>query len=107
MKTDVSKYTTRDAHLVRLDASDEDRAEAAKYALYCADVHESYGYATIVSIAISLLTGAKLTFQIDGQKICSGLVAGAMERTNAIFDREPGHMMPADLAKYYTVSPPS
>jgi hypothetical protein len=38
--------------------------------------------------------------------ICSGLTARCQERTNAIFNRTPSHIMPADLAKYYGVEPP-
>jgi hypothetical protein len=38
---------------------------------------------------------------VDGTEICSGLVARGEERTRAIFSREPSHVMPADLAKYY------
>lgn len=60
-----------------------------------------------MSIAYSLLTGGKFTFGLEGQAICSGLVARAMERTGAIFNRTPSHIMPADLAKYYKVEPPS
>lgn len=60
----------------------------------------------IISIAISLLFGGKFTFGFDGQFICSGLVARSLERTNAIFDRSPSHIMPADLAKYFRVTPP-
>jgi hypothetical protein len=61
----------------------------------------------IVSIALSLITGGKFTFGFDGQAICSGLVARALERTNAIFNRDPEHIMPADLAKYFNVQPPA
>jgi hypothetical protein len=32
-------------------------------------------------------------------------VARALERTDAIFDREPSGMLPADLAKHYDVRP--
>jgi hypothetical protein len=61
---------------------------------------------TIVSIALSLLTGGKFTFGFDGQSICSGLVARALERMCAIFNRSSSHIMPADLAKYIEVEPP-
>ena len=72
---------------------------------------------TIAILGLTLLAGAKLTFFIDGEPawtsdcnsptafICSGLVARAMERTGAIFNRDPVHLTPADLAKYYEVAP--
>ena len=69
-------------------------------------VGAQYDWATIVSITISLLTGAKLSFGFAGQLICSGLVARALERTTAIFDEEPSHVVPADLAKMFDIVPP-
>ena len=54
-----------------------------------------------MSIALSMLTGSRLTFFIDGQFVCSGLVARALERTGSIFDRDSAHIAPADLAKYF------
>jgi hypothetical protein len=81
-----------------------------------ASVGDPYGWLTIVSIGLTLVTGAKFNFNVDGQQICSGLVSRAEERTGVIFEdsasagpkdlREPSHIMPADLAKYYDVEPP-
>jgi len=80
-----------------------------------ASVGDPYGWPTIVSIGLTLVTGAKFNFNVDGQQICSGLVARAEERTGVIFAdsqsngpkdlREPSHIMPADLAMYYQVEP--
>jgi hypothetical protein len=62
---------------------------------------------TIASIALSLVTGGKLAFAIDGQLICSGLVARSLERTTAIFKHDPARIMPAELAEIYDVDPPA
>lgn len=97
---DPTQYT-----VVRITASREDRAEAVAFAEHC--VGEPYGFTTIVSIALSLLTGAKFSFGFNGQLICSGLVARALERTTAIFDDEPSHIMPAQLAKLFGATPPA
>jgi uncharacterized protein YycO len=97
---DPTQYT-----VVRIDASDDDRAQAATFAQSC--VGASYGWVTIVSIALSLVTGGKLAFAIDGQLICSGLVARSLERTAAIFKHDPARIMPAELAEIYAVDPPS
>ena len=103
----ISKYQEGVYHLVRLDGvSEEDRAHEVEFAKYCLGKHQRYGYLTIVSIALSLLFGGRLGFGIDGEEICSGLVARALERTGEIFDLEPWHMMPADLAAAYDVEPP-
>jgi uncharacterized protein YycO len=105
-KTNISKYKPVEYHLVRLEttAEDFDRVESVRFAQW--SLGEKYGWLTIVSIAIGLLTGGRFTFGYEGQVICSGLVARAMERTSAIFNRNAEDMMPADLAKYYQVEPP-
>jgi hypothetical protein len=103
-RSHISKYRPAEYHLVSIGqivAGADDRNEAVAFAKWCIDM--PYGYANIVSIAISLLTGGKFTFGFDGQAICSGLVARALERTKAIFNRTPSHIMPADLAMYFQV----
>ncbi len=106
-RNNISKYDPIDYHVVSLTAiSDEDRDQEVEFADYCLEKHQGYGFVTIASITLSLLTGMKLGFGIDGQEICSGLVSRALERTGAIFLQEPWHMMPADLAKRYQVDPP-
>ncbi len=106
LRTSLTKYTPTEFHLVSIEgvANEHDREQAVRFAEWC--VGMPYGYVTIVSIGLSLLTGGKFTFGFDGQAICSGLVARALERTNAIFNRTPSHIMPADLAKYFRVEPP-
>jgi uncharacterized protein YycO len=100
----ITVYEPTEYYVVRIKANLEDREEAGRFARTCLD--EEYGWVTIASIAVSLLTGTKFSFGFDGQQICSGLVARAMERTWAIFNRMPSNIMPADLAKYYQVDPP-
>ena len=97
----ISKYAPREYVVVHVEASYEDRMEAANFALCC--LNDGYGWITILSITLSLLTGAKFSFGIDGEFICSGLVAASLERTKAIFPRSAVHMTPADLAKFYEV----
>ncbi|MFZ0945271.1 MAG: hypothetical protein WB930_08470 [Syntrophobacteraceae bacterium] len=107
LATHLSDYKPTQYHLVSLKhdfASDRDREQTVKFAGTCLGM--GYDYLDIVSIALSLLTGCKLSFGFDGRMICSGLVAQALERTNAIFNRSPSHIMPADLAKYFGVEPP-
>jgi hypothetical protein len=97
---DDTQYT-----IVHIEASDEDRAQMVAFAEHWLGAR--YDWARIVSITISLLTGATLSFGFAGQHICSGLVARALERANKIFDQDPSHVMPADLAKMFGVVPPS
>ncbi len=103
-RTHISKYRPAEYHLVSISdiiAAPVDRNEAVAFAEWC--VGMPYAWLVIVSIAISLVTGGKFTFGFDGQAICSGLVARGLERTKAIFNRTPSHIMPADLAMYFQV----
>jgi hypothetical protein len=79
-----------------------DRQQAVAFARFCLD--DPYGWPTIVSMALCLLTGAKFSFGVDGQQICSALVARCLERTGEIFsESEPWHLTPADLARHFNV----
>ncbi len=104
-KRSIHDYDPTQYTVVRIDASDEDRGEAATFA--CSTIGATYGFLTIVSIAISLVTGGKFSFAIDGQLICSGLVARSLERTTLIFRHDPARIMPAELAEMFEVDPPS
>jgi hypothetical protein len=100
----ISKYHGKRYYLVRLQGvRDEDRNQMMAFA---ASVLESsdrteYGWLTIASIILTLLTSSRLVFGMAGTAICSGFVAEALVRTGIIFDKPPSHMMPADLAKKY------
>lgn len=107
IESHISNYKDTEYYLVHLEeslATDHDRSQAVKFAESC--LGQKYSYVMVVSIFLSLLTGAKFAIGYDGQSICSGLVSRALERTNAIFDRTPSHMLPADLAKIFKVEPP-
>ena len=104
-KRSIHDYDPTQYTVVRIDASDEDRLEAATFAT--SSIGARYGWVTIVSLGLSLATGGKFAFAIDGQLICSGLVARALERTTAIFKHDPARIMPAELAEVYNVEPPA
>jgi len=98
----VSVYKQTEYHVVYLqDVLDEDRQEETAFAYHC--LNDKYGYLTDLSLGISLLTGLKFAFGIDGQMICSGLVARSLERTGEIFEMDTWRAMPADLAKHFHV----
>jgi uncharacterized protein YycO len=105
-RSNISEYKNVEYHLVKLTtAIPPDRAHAVEFAAYCATAHERYGWLTIVSIAFSFVTGSKLSFGIDGEQICSGLVARCLERAGEIFDQDPSHLPPAGLAEHWNVQP--
>src|SRR5919108_6325433 len=60
---DPTQYT-----VVRIEASDEDRREAAAFARAC--VGAGYGNLTVISVAISLVTGGTLAFAVHRRRIC-------------------------------------
>ena len=103
-RRNISVYIETEYHVVHLEnVVDINRTHEVEFAQACLNDH--YGWLTIVSIALCLLTGSKFGFGVDGQEICSALVARCLERTGEIFPTDPWHIMPADLAKYYNVRP--
>jgi uncharacterized protein YycO len=105
-KSSLAKYAGREYRIFRIKASNEDRRQVIDFASWVEKHHGSYGPLTVVSIALTLLTGCKLVFFVDGQFVCSGLVACALERAGIIFDRSARHITPADLAKYFDTTQP-
>ena len=107
IRANLSDYTPTEYYIVHLSAmtaDQRDRGQMVAFAVSC--LKEKYDHLAAISIAISLLTGSRLAFYFEGQSMCSGLVARALERTNAIFNRSPAHTLPADLAKSFEVQAP-
>lgn len=86
--------------IVYLNISLEDRTELVNFARHC--LKDSYGWLTIASLALSLLTGAKFSMGISGQEICSGLIARSLERTSFIPVTDASHIMPVELAEMFS-----
>jgi len=99
----LDRYRDADYVVVALETSEENRDEVVRFAEWALQRRARYSRLSTVSTALSMLTGSKLTFFIDGQFVCSGLVACALERTGSIFDRNAANIAPADLAKYFHV----
>ena len=97
----LDRYRGDDYVVVHIETSEENRDEVVRFAEWALGRQARYSRLSTVSMALSMLTGTKLTFFIDGQFVCSGLVASALERTGSIFDRDSAHIAPADLAKYF------
>lgn len=81
-----------------------DQRQILQLARYAAGTR--YGFLTILSIGLSMLTGMKFGFGTDASFICSGLVAEAQLRAGAVFNRPSRLCSPADLARYYDAPPP-
>jgi hypothetical protein len=80
------------------DQSGEQSVSAAKSFL-----NDKYGWFTIASIAIDLLTGIKLQFTKKNTMICSAVVGMSLWAGGYVFDSNPYQMMPADLAAAFNV----
>jgi hypothetical protein len=107
VRSHASKYLAKDYVVVRTHAAPHDVRQVLAFAEWVVEQRAKYGFLTLASLALTMLTGSKLTFFVDGRYICSGFVARAMERTGTLFDRDPVHITPADLAKYYGACPPA
>jgi len=100
----ISVYDGTEYVVVHLPAATTalDRQQAVAFATFC--LNDKYGWLTIVSIALCLLTLSKIGFSVDGQQICSALVARCCERIGEIFtEGDPWRLMPADLARHFDV----
>jgi hypothetical protein len=100
----ISVYDATEYVVVHLPPTTarRDREQAVEFANFC--LNDKYGWLTIGSIAFCLLTTAKISVGINGQQICSGLVARCCERIGEIFpEGDPWQLMPADLAKHFDV----
>ncbi|WP_426564800.1 hypothetical protein ACPPVT_01515 [Angustibacter sp. McL0619] len=106
VRSHADKYLAKDYVVVRTHAAQHDVRQVLAFADWVVEQRAKYGFLTLLSLAMTMLTGSKLTFFVDGRYICSGFVARAMERTGTLFDRDPVHITPADLAKCYGACPP-
>jgi uncharacterized protein YycO len=107
VRSPLSKYAAEEYHLVDLgdSADDRDRKQVAAFAESL--VGQPFGFLDMLSVGLSLFTGAKVNVSYASHLMCSALVARALERSDAIFDDEPSHMLPADLARHYGVEGPT
>jgi uncharacterized protein YycO len=101
----ISKYTSREYHLVRLgpEFGPEGRERAIAYAN--AQVGQAFGFLNLTGAALFLLFGLHVRLMRRDHQICSGLVVRALQKGGLLKDADPALMLPADLAKIYDVKP--
>ncbi len=95
----LDKYRGSDYIIVHVPALDVQRQLACAFAKN--RVGDKYGILNFIGLAFQALFGWKLSVNIDGQYICSGLVARATEKYIAAYPRSPEDMMPGDLAYFW------
>ena len=97
----ISEYQESEYYLVstKLNKQNRDQAVAASKSF----VKDKYGWFTILSIILQLVTGIEFQFSFGNSVVCSGVVAQSLWAGGVIFDSNPYQMMPADLASAYDV----
>ncbi len=98
-RDNISKYRGTDYLVVHVTASDVQRQLACGFAE--TRVGDKYGVLNFVGLAVQSLFGWNLSLHMDGQFICSGLVARATEKYIVAYPRSPENMMPGDLAFFW------
>lgn len=75
---------------------------AAAWAFARSTLGDSYGFITVISIALDLLSPAFIHFKSGRTLICSELVARALEHTGWICPKlDTSHVMPSNLAMWF------
>jgi uncharacterized protein YycO len=97
----ISEYKSTEYYLVSTKLNKQSRDQAVEAAKNF--VKDKYGWFTILSIVMQLVTGIEFQFSFGDSVICSGLVAMSLWAGGVIFDCNPYQMMPADLASAYDV----
>ena len=97
----ISEYKDVEYYLVSTKLNKQSRDQAI---IACKSfLKDKYGWFTIASISLELLTGIKLQFSLNNSMICSAVVAQSLWAGGVIFDRNPYQMMPADLASAFNI----
>jgi uncharacterized protein YycO len=104
-RSPISKYQSREYHLVRLgpEFSQEGRTQAVAYST--AQVGQAFGFLALTGAALFLIFGWPVRLMRRDHQICSGLVVRALQEGGLLPEADPALMLPADLAKIYDVVP--
>jgi hypothetical protein len=98
-KYDPVKYRVAPLAGVRKNASNADRAKAVDFAYEQERLHDKYGWLSIASVVLQILTPARLDISWDGALICSAFGAQCWEHAGVILPtRSSLTTLPADLA---------
>jgi uncharacterized protein YycO len=101
----IEEYRDVEYYLVntRLNKQSREQTVAAARSF----LNDKYGWLTIVSLTLQLLTGIKIQFSSSNSKVCSTLLAMSLWAGGVIFDRDPDELMPADIAAAFKVEVPA
>jgi hypothetical protein len=99
----LAKYRPQEYCYVHVGGTLEERRAAVRFAEDC--LGQSYATASWLTFMLGVFLARPLPLRDGGRQSCASLVAGALARGHAIFDRTPLDMTPADLARHYGVTP--
>jgi hypothetical protein len=100
-KRNIDTYPVEDYFLIDIEMSDEDRQQAVAYAQFMLKKHEKYGFLTVATIALKIVTHSRLVIKLDGTLICSEFVANALSVGGIIWDKDTSLITPADLYRRF------
>lgn len=98
----IDQYKNTEYYLVGTKLNKQNREQAVAAAR--SFVKDKYGWLTIASIALQLITGIEFQFSFGNSVICSALVAQSLWAGGVIINHNPYQIMPADLAAAYNVN---
>jgi hypothetical protein len=97
----IEKYRGVEYQYVRIDAPPDRRQAAVGFAESC--IGRPYGRFSGIAALAAFLTYGRCFGRAWPMHNCVALVAQALTRAGAIFPRAPHEMLPADLARHYSM----
>jgi uncharacterized protein YycO len=105
VRRSISAYTPRQYTVVGVGKVADERDRQQMVAVAQDMVGVPFGWVTMASNLVHVLTGSRLGMFVDGHTVCSGLVARCLQRTSLVYLTDPDSVSPADLAKLFDVRP--
>jgi len=99
----LSDYVNDNVYVVHTNFNEQSREQAIAAAE--SYLNDGYGWFTILSIMVELITGIKIQLSYNRSIICSALVSMSLWAGGIIFNSNPLQMMPADLGAAFKITP--
>lgn len=103
VRTHIDKYDPR--YYIHIATGEDMTRRDLRQVIYFVQrvlaARQSYGWLTIASVSLSLLTNSKLQFGRNATAICSGFVCEALRAAGYVWPKSAPFMIPADIARYF------
>ena len=97
----INEYVDVEYYLVNTKLNKQSQEQTVNAAI--SFLNDKYGWTTIGSLTVELLTGVRIQLSSSNSIICSALVAMSLWACGYVFNGNPLQMMPADLAAAFNV----